>query len=411
MAEQKGYPRFPISQRLEHWVLTISFTLLAVTGLPQKFVGNDWAESAIGLMGGIELVRTIHHIAAVIMVVAAIYHVLVLAYKVYVQRVRWTMFPRLDDAIDALDTIRYNLGLAKERPKMDRYNFAEKAEYWALVWGTVIMALTGFFMLNPVITTQFLPGDIIPAAKAAHGGEAILAVLAIILWHFYNVHIKEFSRAMFTGKVTEHQMVEEHALELERINKGQLDRGPAPEVLKKRERIFIPVATIAAVFMVVTLYFLAAYENTAITTMPRRAQVLVYAPITMTPMPKLASGTPAAQPVSAGNLPANHNGRTSCLTCHANLAQPAVPEDHAGRSDTTCTACHKPAGAPSAATAVPTAPASTSSGGAGTAKPLPASHAGRTTCLSCHGNGIGPAIPTDHAGRQDATCTACHKPQ
>jgi formate dehydrogenase gamma subunit len=405
MTEQKQYTRFTVPQRIEHWVLTISFTALAVTGLPQKFAGDGWAERLIGLMGGIEMVRTIHHWAAIVMTLEAIYHVTVVAYKIFVLRVRWSMFPRLDDLIDGIDAIRYNLGLAKERPKLDRFSFEEKMEYWAVVWGTAIMALTGFIMWNPISAARVLPGDLIPASKAAHGGEAVLAVLAIIVWHFYNVHVKTFNKVVFTGKLSEHQMREEHALELERLRQGKVDPRPAPEVTKKRERVFIPVATIAAVVMLVALYFVTSYENTALTTLPRHAQGPLYAPITPTPTVRAPAATPAPTSVAAVKpLPANHEGRTTCLSCHTTLPQPALPADHAGRSDTTCTACHK-AGSALAATPTP----STGSAGTGVAKPLPASHTGRTTCVACHANNIGPVNPPDHAGRTDATCTACHK--
>ena len=88
-----------------------------------------------------------------------------------------------------------------EPPQEARYTFGEKVEYWSVVWGTVIMAVTGFMMWNPISTLRFLPGEAIPAAKAAHGGEAVLAVLAIIIWHFYHVHIKTFNKSMFTGKL------------------------------------------------------------------------------------------------------------------------------------------------------------------------------------------------------------------
>lgn len=410
MADVKEYLRFSVSQILEHWVMAISFTALAVTGLPQKFVGNSWAETMIRLMGGIEMVRGLHHWAATLMVLAALYHAIILAYKIFVLRVRWTMFPRLDDLFDALDAIRYNLGLAKDHPKFDRYNFAEKAEYWAMVWGTIIMGLTGFIMWNPINAARIMPGDMIPTSKAAHGAEAVLAVLAIIVWHFYNVHIKTLNKTVFTGKMTEHQMLEEHGLELERMKKSRGELRPSPEVLKKRERVFIPVATIAAVVGLILLFLFSTYENTAITTLPRRSQVQVFAPITPTP---ISRGTPAptGQAISGKPLPASHVGRTTCLACHQTLAQPAMPADHAGRSDTTCTACHKPGGASvptgSAQTGPTAVPASNAASGA--AKAIPASHEGRTTCMSCHANLPQPALPADHKGREDSTCAACHK--
>ncbi len=409
MSEQKQYVRFSVAQRIEHWAQMLSFSLLALTGLPQKFAGEGWAEAMIGIMGGIEFVRNIHHLAAAVMALACIYHVIAVAYKVFVLRVRWTMFPRLDDLLDALDTVRYNLGLTKERPQLDRFSFEEKAEYWAFVWGAVVMGLTGFMMWNPINTARFVPGDLIPAAKAAHGGEALLAVLAIIVWHFYSVHLKVFNKAMFTGKLSEHEMAHEHSLELERINSGKVDPRPAPDVIKNRERWFIPVASISAVGMLVVLYLFLTYESTAITTLPKRATVQSFAPITLTPTPR--AGAPTA--VSAVKpLPVSHEGRTTCNNCHANNIGPKNPADHAGRTDATCSACHKfasqaPATKPAAAgTPAPTAAPATSGG----LKPLPANHEGRTTCNVCHETGAaGPKNPADHAGRQDATCIACHK--
>lgn len=408
MAEQKQYPRFSVAQRVEHWVMFASFTILAITGLPQKFVGSGWAESMIAAMGGIELVRLIHRFSAGAMSLGAMYHFIALAYKIYVQRVRWTMFPRFDDVLDALDAIRYNLGLTKEHPKFDRFNFGEKFEYWAFVWGAVVMGLTGFMMWNPISTARFVPGDLIPAAKAAHGGEALLAVLAIVIWHFYNVHIKMFNKAMFTGNMSEHDMQEEHGLELERIRKGIVDKRPAPEVVKQRERAFIPVALFLSVFLLVAFYFFTAYEQTAITTLPKRATVQAFSPIT--PTPTLRPGqTPATGIASLKPLGESHIGRTQCNVCHqTGIAGPKNPADHAGRTDATCAACHKLSTASEpAAGATPAAGAPATSGGI---KPLPATHAGRTQCNVCHETGVaGPKNPADHAGRTDATCSACHK--
>ncbi len=412
MSEQKQYLRFTRSMILEHWVLFVSFTGLAVTGLPQKFVGNAWAENLIGLMGGIEQVRTIHHLCAVLMVLMSIYHVIVVVYKVFVLRVRWTMFPRLDDALDAIDAVRYNLGLTNEHPKFDRFNFTEKAEYWAMVWGTLIMGLTGFIMWNPIMAARILPGDLIPASKAAHGAEAILAVLAIFVWHFYNVHLKTFNKTVFTGKMTEAQMHEEHALELGRILKGKVDPRPSPEVLKSRDRVFVPVATVSAVVMLIGLFFLTTFENTAITPdwTARRSRAQVFAPITPTPV---RVGTPVPSNVSSAKpLPESHVGRTTCLACHQTLKQPAMPTDHTGRSDTTCTACHKVGGGASApaSTGSPKPTALPAGGSPSGPKAQPADHAGRTICMGCHATLPKPALPADHAGRADATCAACHKP-
>jgi cytochrome b subunit of formate dehydrogenase len=93
------------------------------------------------------------------------------------------MLPVFKDAVDGIQALLYNLGIGKKFPQMGRYNFEEKLEYWAVVWGAAVMGLSGFMMWNPLMTLKILPGEAIPAAKAAHGGEAILAVAAIIIWH------------------------------------------------------------------------------------------------------------------------------------------------------------------------------------------------------------------------------------
>ena len=109
------------------------------------------------------------------------------------------MLPTQGDVKNALQALLYNFGLAKSRPQEGRYTYDEKVEYWAFVWGTVVMVITGFMMWNPLATTRLLPGEFIPAAKTAHGGEAMLAVLAIILWHLYNVLVRSRNKSMLTA--------------------------------------------------------------------------------------------------------------------------------------------------------------------------------------------------------------------
>jgi hypothetical protein len=107
-----------------------------------------------------------------------------------------------------------NTGRSKKHPKFDRYTFEEKAEYWALVWGTVAMGVTGIMQWFPVLTTQYLPGWAIPMGRALHRWEAILAVLAIVTWHFYHAVLKKVNTSIFTGHMSIADMEEEHPLEL-----------------------------------------------------------------------------------------------------------------------------------------------------------------------------------------------------
>jgi len=260
--------RFTLAQRIEHWVLVVAFTGLAITGLPQKFALQPWAETMIGIMGGIEAVRVIHRVLATLLMLEVIYHGGVTTYRLFVLRLPPYMLPAFSDFVHLFQQITFNLGLRQERPRMDRFNYEEKLEYWAVVWGTMVMVITGFMLWNPIATTRFLPGQFIPAAKTAHGGEALLAVLSIITWHVYSVHVRHFNPSMFSGKISRHAMEEEHALELARIEAGRVPQPPAAAVYRKRMRAFIPFALFMTALLVAALVWFVTFEETAITTIP-----------------------------------------------------------------------------------------------------------------------------------------------
>ncbi len=316
MSEQR-YLRFPLAYRIEHWVLTLSFTTLAITGLVQKYPLNSVSQSIVGLFGGIVNTRTIHHIAAIVLMLEVVYHIGVVGYRVFVLRVRPTMIPTLADVRAAWYSLLFNLGLAKEHPDQGRYGFEEKAEYWAVVWGVVVMAITGFLMWNPIASAKFLPGVIIPAAKSAHGYEALLAVLAIIVWHLYHVHIRTFNKSMFTGYISEEEMLDEHGLELADMKAGRVDTPPEPSVRRSRMRVFIPVYSLVAVALVIGIYWFATFEQTAITTIPPAEDVVIYAPLTATPFPTaLPTQTPSAAQPTTWDDGIGQIFQSQCNSCH-----------------------------------------------------------------------------------------------
>ncbi len=400
----KTYLRFSVSQRIEHAVLLVSFTILAVTGLPQKFVGQGWAETMIAVLGGIETVRIIHRAAAIVLLAGSIYHLAAAGYRFFVLHHSPAILPSLQDVLDFFTDVSYYLGLRRHGAHMGRYTYAEKIEYWAVVWGTVIMAITGFMLWNPITTTRFLPGDFVPAAKAAHGGEAILAVLSILTWHVYHVHLKRFNKSMFTGKLTREEMEEEHPLELLQIERGEARIAPDPATRRRRERIYIPIAATISALLLVGVYGFASYEQTAITTLPQRATITPFVPATPTPTPPVTP-TPTRERAAGvpGAIPHPIAGREQCSLCHALGAMKPFPADHVGRGDNTCTACHAVAG--EAAVEATPQPAEEAAGVPGA---IPHPIAGREQCSLCHALGAMKPFPTDHVGRSDESCTVCH---
>jgi len=275
----QAYLRFPLARRIEHWVMMLSFTTLGLTGIPQKFSQSPISLAILQALGGIESLRTIHHVAAIVMMFGTAWHILVMGYSVFVLRDQMSMLPTLQDAKDGIQALLYNIGFVKTYPQMGRYTFEEKMEYWAFVWGAAVMGVTGFLMWNPITATQYLPGEFVPAAKAAHGGEAVLAVLAIIIWHMYGVHIKRFNKAMFNGKMTEEDMLHEHPLELADIKAGIADRRPDAATIRKRQMIYYPIAAVLTVAMLGGIYGFINAEETALKTVPPISESVEATPV------------------------------------------------------------------------------------------------------------------------------------
>lgn len=221
-AKNDKVTRFDLSQRLQHIVLIISFTTLAITGLLQLFVQSAWAQQIIHVLGDIDGVRRIHHVAGMLLLFVFFYHILSIVWDILAGRSE-QMLPRLQDARDAVHSVSYLLGRRAESPQFDRFDFRQKMEYWALIWGTFLMGATGLILMFPEVVTQFVPGVVVYAAKAAHGLEALLAIVSIITWHMYSTHLAKgmwpVDTTIFTGKISRERMMEEHPLEYERLVK------------------------------------------------------------------------------------------------------------------------------------------------------------------------------------------------
>lgn len=351
----RNITRFGLIERTEHFLLLLSFTILAITGLVQKFPENGLSLAIIRGLGGIETTRTIHHIAAIVLILASIFHIFYVGYKIYVLKRPMSMLPGLKDVQDAWGLFKYNVGLSDQRPAMDRYNFGEKIEYFAVIWGNLVMIFTGYMLWNPILTTRILPGEFIPAAKMAHGYEAILAVLSILIWHAYHVHLKHFNKSMFTGKIDLEEMEEDHILELEKLEKG-IWPPPLPPAKQRWRKalIYLPVTGIIAIFLLTTTYYYFT-EHTAITTLPPRPVAEAYQPAkpqglpTAPSAPETATEIPTrvmlAQPEpSTIHSHAVDDARADCMACHGlyTYISPA-PLDHAEYANDGCTECHLPA--------------------------------------------------------------------
>jgi hypothetical protein len=125
--------------------------------------------------------------------------------------------PGMKDVRDVVANLGHYLGLGYEKPQFARFNYAEKAEYWALVWGMVIMAATGIMLWAKVTVGDLIPRWWLDIASAVHFYEAVLATLAILAWHFYQVFFDPdtypMNWAWYDGKMSLEHYREEHGLD------------------------------------------------------------------------------------------------------------------------------------------------------------------------------------------------------
>ncbi len=215
--EQQGngatVTRFTANEVFQHLALTVSFITLVITGFALRFPEAFWVQW-LGSVGMSESVRgVIHRAAGVILILTSIYHGW---YVLATRRGRTelkAMFPTWRDARDVVRNLLYYTFRSKKKVKFGRYDYSQKAEYWALVWGTIVMAITGLVLWFPTLTARYLPSLVIPASQTVHYYEAWLATLAIIVWHFFFVifHPEEYpmSWTWLTGKMSK-KFVKEH---------------------------------------------------------------------------------------------------------------------------------------------------------------------------------------------------------
>jgi len=224
------YLRMAVNERIQHAVLLVSFITLVITGFMLHFpeiLGLDFARQ-VGGTTVFDLRSLLHRVAALMLLAVGLYHIGYLSLTQRGRQLFVDLLPRFKDLQDAIGVAKFNLGLSEERPQFDRFSYIEKSEYWALVWGTVVMGATGFIMwFENYFIAQFskLLYDV---SRVVHYYEAWLATLAIIVWHFYSVifnpDVYPLNQAAFTGTLSEEEMEEEHPLELERIRSARREK-------------------------------------------------------------------------------------------------------------------------------------------------------------------------------------------
>jgi len=198
-------PRMNKWFRITHGMVMVSFIALVITGFALKFPEAGWVK-ALGMAGEGTARAIVHRIAAVVIMAATVLHLVHLALVKRDRVILKELLPGLQDAKDILNVFLYNFGVIDKRPTFGMFGYAEKMEYWAFMWGTVVMAVTGILLWAQNWSLKRFPIWVLDAATAAHWYEAILATLSILVWHWYLVifdpEVYPMDLAWLTGKAS-----------------------------------------------------------------------------------------------------------------------------------------------------------------------------------------------------------------
>jgi formate dehydrogenase gamma subunit len=206
--------RMNAAQRWQHFMLASSFIVLAITGFALKFP-DSWLARCLGSSEPVR--RWVHRIAGIILLAVGAYHIIYILATRDGRRLVRDLFPVKQDLADMWCAVRYLTGLQKKRPEIGRFGYAEKMEYWAVIWGTIIMGATGLMIWLKIDVTRFLPRWAVEVATTIHYYEAVLACLAIVVWHFYHVifdpDVYPINPACVDGLISGELQKHEHPLE------------------------------------------------------------------------------------------------------------------------------------------------------------------------------------------------------
>ncbi len=218
-------PRYSIHIVIQHFLTFATFLILASTGLTLHFADLWWAPIVMKLFGGPDASRIIHRVAAIIMVLASVYHLITIIggtiQKIIKKQfdIKRTQLPLLKDVKDLIHDIKYFVGREQNRPKMEKFMYKQKLHYLAILWGTFVLITAGSTLLFPEMVATFLPNPQFfqDFARLMHADEAIMAITVVVFWHWSNVHLVPgrfpLQWSFITGKITREHQIEEHFLE------------------------------------------------------------------------------------------------------------------------------------------------------------------------------------------------------
>ncbi len=232
--------RFDLHFRIQHIIMLTTFLLLFFTGWALKFAEVETSQTWIRFWGGPKTAGIIHRAAGILMLLDGLYHIAYLVYRFAKGKLRFDLVPVWKDVVDFYQNVLYFLGASEEKPKFRKFNYLQKFDYWAVFWGVFVIGTSGLALAFPTKAALLFPAWttnwIWELIYIMHSDEALLAIVFILFWHFYNEHLRPevfpMSWVWITGKMSVSDLREHHSAEFERLfpeaaEEGAPKDGPA----------------------------------------------------------------------------------------------------------------------------------------------------------------------------------------
>ena len=274
MTPKSRIKRFSITDRLFHLFLMLTFTVQAATGFSRLFITTVWGKKLSYVFGGYETALTIHTWAGALMIVGIVVHTIYL-----LTRIKWGNFVKSIFGPDSLVPNLYDVKHLWQRtlwifglgapPRLNRWTYWEKFDYWAVYWGLPLLAITGLMLMYPFLTSRVLPGWSLNIAALLHKAEAILAISYIFIVHFFIGHLRPSSfpmnEGMFSGSVPLEEAMEEKPAWIERLKEeGKLEileTSPPATWYRVIYYVFGYSVLISGIYLIINAIIYSRYIN------------------------------------------------------------------------------------------------------------------------------------------------------
>jgi formate dehydrogenase subunit gamma len=199
--------RYTPGTRINHWIVAISFVLLALSGLALFHPALFWLTN---LFGGGPWTRILHPFIGCVMVAAFSLLCVQFWRDNRMQQRDWIWLRKIKDVVENRE---------ENLPEVGRYNAGQKLLFFTLVVCLIVLLLSGITIWR-VYFAELFPIGVIRLGALLHAFFAFVLIVSIIVHIYAGIWVKGSIRAMTRGWVTPGWAWKHHRAWFREVNKG-----------------------------------------------------------------------------------------------------------------------------------------------------------------------------------------------